>query len=84
MQDILLEEVTQTQKEYLELLKELDEISEQSISPEMIDKINIFWYGKRNIVNLMFEYLFKEKEVHCFTAATDFDTEDYSQKSFLF
>ncbi|QDR65969.1 hypothetical protein FPV13_13775 (plasmid) [Mammaliicoccus sciuri] len=83
MQDILLEEVTQTQKEYLELLKELDEISEQNISPEMIDRINIFWYGKRNIVNLMFEYLFKEKEVHCFTAATDFDTEDYSQKSFF-
>lgn len=83
MQDILLEEVTQTQKEYLGLLKELDKSSEQSISPEMMDRINIFWYGKRNIVRLIFEYFFKEKEVHCFTAATDYDTEDYSQKSFF-
>lgn len=83
MKDILLEEMEQIQKEYLRILKELDKIAVKDISPEMIDKINVFWYEKRNIVNLIFEYLFIEKEVHCFTAATDFDTEDYSQKSFF-
>lgn len=83
MSDSLLEEIDAIQTDYLNLLKELEKIPKEELSLSMIDSINIFWFEKRNIVNLACEYLFKKKDTYCFTAATTFDIEANEQFSFF-
>ncbi|RDZ10100.1 hypothetical protein C3744_23670 [Priestia megaterium] len=83
MNNTLLEELNIVQKNYLSLLKELNMIPQDKISFDKIDSLNVFWYENRNIVNLAFEYLFKEKDTYCFSAATIFDVDDKNQNSFF-
>lgn len=83
MNNLLLEELNIVQSDYLSLLKGLDKIPQDEISLAMIDSVNIFWYKNRNIVNLVFEYLFKGKDAYCFSAATIFDVDDKDQNSFF-
>lgn len=83
MNNPLLEELTTVQNDYLTLLKELDKIPQDEISLSVIDSVNLFWYESRNIVNLVFEYLFKGKDTYCFSAATIFDVDDKDQNSFF-
>lgn len=79
----LLEELNIVQSDYLFLLKELDKIPLDDISLNMIDWINVFWYENRNIVKLLFEYLYRGKDTYCFSAATIFDVDDTEQNSFF-
>jgi len=83
MNNPLLEELKLVQKDYLSLLKELDKIPQNEISLATIDSINVFWYENRNIVKLVFEYLFKGRDTYCFSAATIFDVDDRNQDSFF-
>lgn len=83
MNNPLLEELNIVQNDYLSLLKELDTIPKDEISLSVIDLVNVFWYENRNIVNLVFEYLFKGKDTYCFSAATIFDVDDTDQNSFF-
>lgn len=83
MNNPLLEELSIVQNDYLSLLKELDKIPKDEILLSVIDLVNIFWYENRNIVNLVFEYLFKGKDTYCFSAATIFDVDDTDQNSFF-
>jgi hypothetical protein len=81
--DPLLEELNIIQNKYLSLLKELDKVSQDEISSAVIDLVNIFWYENRNIVKLVFEYVFKGKDTYAFSAATIFDVDDRNQDSFF-
>src|SRR5690625_425976 len=83
MNNSLFEELDIVQKNYLSLLKELDKIPQNEISLAMIDSINVFWYESRNIVDLVFEYLFKDKNTYSFSAATIYDVDDKDQNSFF-
>jgi hypothetical protein len=83
MNNPLFEELNSVQNDYLSLLKRLDMIPQGEVSMDMIDSVNAFWYENRNIVNLVFEYLFKDKDTYCFSAATIFDVDDKDQYSFF-
>lgn len=83
MNNPLLEELNIVQNDYPLLLKELDKIPQDEISLSVIDSVNVFWYENRNIVNLVFEYLFKGKNTYCFSAATIFDVDNTDQRSFF-
>lgn len=73
MSNCLEHELNNIQNEYLNILKQLNEVPVEELSLSTIDSINIFWFEKINIVKLAFEYLFKEKDTYCFSGASYFD-----------
>lgn len=83
MSNTLFEELNIVQNKYLSLLKEIGEVPTEDISLSMIDSVNVFWYENRNIVRLVFDYLFKARDTYCFSAATIFDVDDRGQDSFF-
>jgi hypothetical protein len=83
MNNPLFEALINIQDDYLSLLKELDKFPQEEISLAMIDSINVFWYENRNIVNLVFEYLFRDRDTYCLSAATIFEIDDREQYSFF-
>ncbi|MED4785392.1 hypothetical protein P9654_12140 [Bacillus atrophaeus] len=83
MNNPLFKELIIVQNDYLSLLKKLDKFPQDEISLAMIDSINVFWYENRNIVNLVFEYLFRGRDTYCFSAATIFDIDYKEQNSFF-
>lgn len=83
MSNSLVHELNNIQNEYLRILKLLNKISVEELSLSIIDSINIFWFEKRDIVKLAFDYLFKEKDTYCFSGATYFDIDSKSQYGFF-
>lgn len=73
MNNSLVHELDNVQNEYLSILKQLNKLPVEELSLSTIDSINIFWFEKRNIVKLAFEYFFKEKDTYCFSGASYFD-----------
>lgn len=83
MSNTLFEELNVVQNKYLALLKDIGNVPPEDISLSMIDSVNVFWYENRNIVRLVFEYLFKARDTYCFSAATIYDVDSRGQDSFF-
>jgi len=83
MNNPIINEIRQIQKDYLELLKNIANTSENVVSSNLADKLNIFWFKNKKIIKLAGHYLFKDEETYCFSAATIFDVDDPDQNSFF-
>lgn len=80
---ILNKEINEIQIEYLKLLKVLSQRVEIEDLRGLLDEIQMFWFKKKNTLQLIGDYLFNNKEVYCLTGATIFDIEDFDQNIFF-
>lgn len=76
-------ELRKIQIEYLKLLKTMSSRLEHEDLMILLDEIQLFWYQKRNIINMAAQYLFKNNDTYVLTAATVFDIDDTSQNIFF-
>lgn len=83
MNDILLYEVLEVQKEYKDLLVCLREVLAQNNSAPILDEIEVFWYKHRNLVKNAIRYLSKPYHTYVFTAAVILDIDDLEHYPFL-
>lgn len=83
MNNAIVDVIREIQIDYLELLKNIAYTSENKVPPSLVDKVNIFWFKNKRIIGLAGNYLFKDKDTYCFSAATTFDVEDPDQNSFF-
>ena len=83
MNDILLYEVSEVQKEYKDLLVRLrEQLTQNNYSP-ILDEIEIFWYKHRRLVGHTIRYLSKPYQTYVFTAAVILDIDDLEHYPFL-
>lgn len=83
MNNILLFEVFEVQKEYKALLVRLREKLTQNNSAPILDEIEVFWFKHRQLVQYAFQYLSKPYQTYVFTAAVILDIDDFEHYPFL-
>lgn len=83
MNDLLQYEVSETQKEYKDLLVRLKEKITQNNSAPILDEIEVFWYRHRRLVGHAIKYLSKSYQTYVFTAAVILDIDDFEHYPFL-
>lgn len=81
--NLLKEELKLIQEEYLGFLKQLSKIEDEDIPLHLVDVINIFWFGKRNIIKLICDYYFVDEETYCITGAVHFDISEKDEYGFF-
>lgn len=81
--NLLKEELDLIQEEYLGILKQLSELDDKDIPLHLVDAINIFWFEKRNIIKLICDYYFAEKDTYCITGAVHFDISEKDEYGFF-
>lgn len=72
-------ELAEVQTEYLKLLTSISSRLEQEDLLVILDEIQLFWYQKRNIINMATKHLFGNKDAYILTAATIFGFENSDQ-----
>ena len=83
MNDLLITELMQLQKEYCNILLDAIEKVFQEDTNAILDEINVFWHRNKKLVRCALEYLSKPYSTYLFTAATILDIDDYEHYPFL-
>lgn len=83
MNDLLLYEILEVQKEYKDLLVLLRNKLTQDSSASILDEIEVFWYKHRRLVRNAIQYLAKPYQTYVFTAAVILDIDDLEHYPFL-
>lgn len=83
MNDLLLYEISEVQKEYKDLLVNLRDKLTQNNSAPILDEIEVFWHKHRRLVRNAIRYLSKPYQTFVFTAAVILDIDDYEHYPFL-
>lgn len=71
----LMRELFEIQEEYRQLLEELYDEKDKDEFVYVIDEISLFWYSKRNVVELIMENISEDFDAYLFTGATYLDIE---------
>ncbi|MCQ5183922.1 hypothetical protein [Phascolarctobacterium faecium] len=83
MDDLLITELKQLQKEYGDILLDATKHIFQKDTNAILDEINVFWHRKKKLVGCVLENLSKPYDTYLFTAATILDISDYEHYPFL-
>lgn len=70
-----MRELLEIQEEYKQLLEELYDEKDKDEFVYVIDEISLFWYSKRNVVELIMENISEDFDAYLFTGATYLDIE---------
>lgn len=81
--NLISTELLETQDQYLDLLKKIADKPIESITRVDIDQINLFWYEKRNLIELAASYIFSTKDVFVFTGTANFDMDLTDRRTFF-
>lgn len=68
-----MQELLEIQEEYKQLLEELCDEKDKDEFVYAIDEISLFWYSKRNVVELIIENISEDFDTYLFTGATYLD-----------
>ena len=79
----LMQELLGIQEEYKRLLEELCDEKDKDEFVYVIDEINLFWYSKRNVVELIMENISENFDAFLFTGATYLDIEEGEHYPFV-
>ncbi len=79
----LMQELLQIQEEYRQLFDELYDEKDKDEFVYVIDEISLFWYSKRNVVELIMENISDDFDAYLFTGATYLDIEEKEHYSFV-
>ncbi|CUX72132.1 hypothetical protein BN3590_04591 [Clostridium sp. C105KSO15] len=69
----LMQELLGIQEEYKQLLEELCDEKDKDEFVYIIDEITLFWYSKRNVIELIMENISEKFDTYLFTGATYLD-----------
>ena len=69
----LIGELCKIQKEYRQLLEELYDEKDKDEFVYVIDEISLFWYSKRNVIELIMGNISDNFDTYLFTGATYLD-----------
>lgn len=78
-----MQELFEIQEEYKQLLEELYDEKDKDEFVYVIDEISLFWYSKRNVVELIIENISGDFDAYLFTGATYLDIEGGEHYSFV-
>lgn len=78
-----MQELLGIQEEYKQLLEELYNEKDKDEFIYIIDEINLFWYSKQNIVELIMERISENFDTYLFTGATYLDVEEGEHYPFV-
>ncbi|SYW19978.1 hypothetical protein [Oenococcus oeni] len=81
--NLISTELLETQDQYLDLLKKIVDKPIESITRVDVDQINLFWYEKRNLIELAASYIFSTKDVFAFTGTANFDMNLVDRRTFF-
>ena len=78
-----MRELFEIQEEYKQLLEELYDEKDKDEFVYVIDEISLFWYSKRNVVEIIMENISEDFDAYLFTGATYLDIEGGEHYSFV-
>jgi len=81
--NLLKVELDLIQEEYLSILKQLSKTEDEDNPLHLVDAINILWFEKRNIIKLICDYCFVEKDTYCITGVIHFDISKKDEYGFF-
>ncbi|MDF2534694.1 MAG: hypothetical protein K0R18_851 [Bacillales bacterium] len=76
-------QITELQLEYKTILENAQKNIFTTETGLIIDEINVFWYSKNQLVNLIMEYIPKKNQTYVYTAAANFDFEEKGHYQFV-
>lgn len=83
MNDLLLDELKELQKNYKEVLVNAQSKILENDTFALLDEINVFWNSNRKLVECAVQYISKPYNTYAFTAATILDIDDNEHYPFL-